>query len=499
MIKLLLSSEIVTEAVIDQTSISRRLIDKCRQDSSCQLWMLSNTIQDLIDQDIPPNNIKGIITDISQIPVNAYLNRQALESSFGYRIGLLNAAAEMFKIDTVVTQDTIEASERVKFLTSEQALDLDDSIIHRVDLMNLNHGLHPIFDQVDEWFMEIIQNTAFAGGRHVEKFEREFAEFCQVKHTIGVSNGTDALVLALSAMGVGPGDEVITVPNTFIATTEAISQTGAKSVFVDVLPDSYCMDPSQIEEKITDKTKAIVPVHLYGQIADMDSISAIADRHGLNILEDACQAHGAVLNEKRAGTFGQAAAFSMYPGKNLGAFGEAGCVVTNDDQLAETIRCLKDHGQSSKYYHRLEGFNSRMDNLQAAALRAKLPFLESWNDMRRKLATLYFEKLKSVSQVKLPAVVVHSAHVFHQFVILVPDPNALADFLREKNVFTAFHYPVPLHLQDAYRERGEKEGSYPVCEDCAKHLLSLPMYPEMSEGQLNKVCDEIKSFFNQAS
>jgi dTDP-4-amino-4,6-dideoxygalactose transaminase len=499
MIKLLFSSDIVAEAALDQSSAAYMLIEKCGQNEAFQAWSLSSVVQELMDRGIPSASISQVIENIAQIPINAYLNKLALNSSLGYRMGLYQAAAETFKIDLVVCNDVITKSGGITFLGSEDALALDDDRgADKVDFMNLNLGLHPFFNQVDEWYMEIIQNTAFAGGNHVQLFEQEFAEFCGSKEAIGVSNGTDALILALLAMGIGTGDEVITVPNTFIATTEAISRTGANPIFVDVLPDTYCMDPELIEVKITDRTKAIVPVHLYGQIADMVSITAIAEKHGLKVLEDACQAHGAISKNQKAGTFGDIAAFSMYPGKNLGAFGEAGCVVTSDANLAETIRCLKDHGQSTKYYHRLEGFNNRMDNLQAAAVRAKLPLLDAGNEKRRQRASMYLEKLKTISQIKLPEVADFSAHVFHLFVVLVPDPAALSEYLRDKGVFTAFHYPVPLHLQDAYKDRGESEGSYPVTEYCAKHLLSLPMFPELSEGQVDKVCNEIKNFYNQA-
>ncbi|MBU3913999.1 DegT/DnrJ/EryC1/StrS family aminotransferase [bacterium] len=344
--------------------------------------------------------------------------------------------------------------------------------------------------------MEIIQNTAFAGGNHVAAFEKEFAEYCGAKHAIGVSNGTDALLFALLAMGIGPGDEVITVPNTFIATTEAISHAGAKPVFVDVLPASYNMNPGLIEEKISDKTKAILPVHLYGQVSDMDSILAIAEKHNLKVLEDSCQAHGAVYRGKKAGTLGDASAFSMYPGKNLGAFGEAGCVITNSSEMADTIRCLREHGQSKKYYHRMEGFNGRMDNLQAAALRGKLPFLDMWNGKRRQVARLYASYLEDISQVILPAIVDYEAHSFHLFVILVSEPENLADYLKEKGIYTGFHYPTPLHLQDSYKYRGEQRGSYPVSEKCSEMLLSLPMFPELTAGQVQKVCREIKNFYS---
>ncbi|MCP4753178.1 MAG: DegT/DnrJ/EryC1/StrS family aminotransferase [Proteobacteria bacterium] len=346
--------------------------------------------------------------------------------------------------------------------------------------------------------MEIIQSTAFAGGNHVAAFEREFAEFCRIDHAVGVSNGTDALRFALLAMGVTSGDEVLTVPNTFIATTEAVSQAGAKPVFVDVLPDSYNMNPELLESAITDRTKVILPVHLYGQVADMEAILSIADKYGLKVLEDACQAHGAIFQGRRAGSLGHAAAFSMYPGKNLGAFGEAGCLVTNDPEIAETVVCLREHGQSKKYYHRMEGYNGRMDNLQAAALRAKLPFLDEGNEKRRRVAGFYRRHLGEVEQVTLPVVADLQAHVFHQFVILVPDHIELAEHLKAKGISTGYHYPVPLHRQEVYQYRNEVKGSFPVSEWCAERLLSLPMFPELTESQVVRVCNGIKDFYKAA-
>jgi len=371
----------------------------------------------------------------------------------------------------------------------------DDPYAENINFMDLKLPLHQIFNQVDGWFMEIIQNTAFAGGNHVNAFETEFAGYCGAKHAIGVANGTEALLFALLAMGVGPGDEVITVPNTFIATVEAISQAGAKTVFVDIDPETYIMNPDLIEARITRHTKVILPVHLYGQVADMDKILAIAKKHNLKVLEDSCQAHGAIYKGKRAGSIGDAAAFSMYPGKNLGAFGEAGCIVTNDSAIDKKVRLLRDHGQSVKYLHDVEGYNGRLDNLQAASLRAKLPFLDEWTEKRRTIVHWYQKHLNGVSQVKLPKVNDSAAHVYHVYCALVTEPMKLHEHLKTKGIFTAFHYPVPLHLQKAYVDRNEPKGTFPVTERCAEQLLTLPQFPEMTEGQVKRVCDEIKKYY----
>ncbi len=498
MIKLLLSQDLLVEALLNAEAASAELVRKCAVEEGIQAWILAHSVQACVGLGVAAEKIGALLEGLSQIPNNARLNELALSSSAGFEAGLQIAAARIFKIPYVVTSKDQADTEDVSFIDIAQALEMDPSSdTDRVDFLNLNLALHPIFNQMDGWFMEIIQNTAFAGGNHVAEFEREFAEFCGSPVAIGVSNGTDALLFALLALGIKPGDEIITVPNTFIATTEAISQAGAVAVFVDVLPETYLMDPALIEEKITENTRAILPVHLYGQVSDMDAIMEIAGRHDLLVLEDACQAHGADYNGKRAGTIGHAGCFSMYPGKNLGAFGEAGCVVTDNPDIASTVTCLREHGQNRKYYHHMEGFNGRMDNLQAAALRAKLPFLDGWNENRRQVARLYQKELKGISDVMLPTVLDESAHVFHLFVILVPDPQGLSEHLKQQRIYTGFHYPVPLHLQQAYEKRGELEGSYPVSESCAARLISLPMFPELTEAQVIRVCDEIKRYFAQ--
>ena len=496
MIKLLLSHDLLIEALQSPETAAAQLIQKCADAPGIQAWIFAYAVQLSAGLGYSSEKIKQQIEGLSQIPANACLNEQALASQMDFETALQIAAAKMFKIPRVVVNNPQADKEGIAFINCREALEIDSAMdSQQVDFMNLNLALHPIFNRLDGWFMEIIQNTAFAGGSHVAEFEKEFADFCQISHAVGVSNGTDALLFALLAMGIKKGDEIITVPNTFIATTEAISQAGATPVFVDVYPGSYNINSDLIEEKITDKTKAILPVHLYGQVADMDAIMAIAKKHDLLVLEDACQAHGAYYKGKRAGTIGHAGAFSMYPGKNLGAFGEAGCVITSDPELAATVKCLREHGQSKKYYHQMEGFNGRMDNLQAAALRAKLPFLDEWNENRRQIARLYQKELSQVPEVKLPLIDDYARHVFHLFVILVQDPHELSAYLKQQEIYTGFHYPVPLHLQEAYKGREELQGHYPVSEQCASQLISLPIFPELTEKQVIHVCDEIKQYY----
>ena len=358
-----------------------------------------------------------------------------------------------------------------------------------VDLKAQNHSLK---SKILPLWEEILDSASFVGGRHVGAFEEEFAKACSVEHCLIVNSGTDALRFIFIALELKPGDEVITVPNTFIATTEAISQAGGKIIFVDIDRDTYNMDPSKIESAITTRTKGIVPVHLYGQPADMDPILAIANKYGLWVVEDSCQAHLAEYKGRKAGSMGTSAAFSFYPGKNLGACGEGGAVTTNNSDIATKIRILRDHGQAKKYYHETEGYNGRCDALQAAALRVKLNYLPAWNEARRKIAKHYFEELRDVPDIVLPKVVNGCLPVYHLFVIQVEKRDDIAEALRQKGINTGLHYPIPLHLQKAYAHMKIPRGSFPVAEECAKKLLSLPMSPELTEEQIDFVCQQLK-------
>ncbi len=347
-------------------------------------------------------------------------------------------------------------------------------------------------------WQDILRNAAFIGGPHVTGFEDELARACTVDHAVAVNSGTDALRFIFMALGVRPGDEVITVANTFIATTEAISQAGGKPVLVDIDPRTYTLDPGKIEAAITGKTRGIVPVHLYGQTADMDPILSIAQQHGLWVVEDAAQSQLAEYKGKKAGSMGIMAATSFYPGKNLGACGEAGAVLTQDPKLAALVRKIRDHGQAQKYYHDLEGYNGRCDALQAAALRVKLRHLPEWNEARRKAAARYLEGLKGVEGVALPAVGEGCLPVWHLFVVLVAERDRVASELKEKGISTGLHYPVPLHLQNAYRHLNVPEGRLPVTEYCAQRLLSLPMFPGLTEDQIAYVCEQLTAAVKQS-
>ena len=364
----------------------------------------------------------------------------------------------------------------------------------QIPFLDLKAQYNQIEHEVVPMLTEAMANAAFIGGPQVTGLDTEFAEFTESKFCIGVGSGTDALRFALMAAGIGDGDEAITVPNTFIATTEAISQVNATPVFVDINPDTYNIDISKIEERITDKTKAIVPVHLYGQPADMDSILQIAQKNNLAVIEDACQAHGALYKGKKAGSLGNAGCFSFYPGKNLGAFGEAGAVVTQDEEIAAKIRMIRDHGQARKYFHDVEGYNGRLDAIQAGVIRIKLKRLNDWNQARRENAKYYNELLSMIDGVTIPYEPDFSQAVYHLYVILVDDRDGLQKFLADKGVATGLHYPLALHLQKAYAHLGHKEGDFPVTENVAKKLLSLPMFPELTRDQIEYVSKSIGEF-----
>ncbi len=355
----------------------------------------------------------------------------------------------------------------------------------------------PIKDETNNAIQNVISNNAFILGKAVTDFENDFAKAHGVKHCVGVSSGTDANHLALWALDIKVGDEIIIPANTFIATAWGATLCGATPVFVDCESDSYNIDPKKIEEKISPKTKAIVAVHLYGQPADMDELRKVADRHNIILIEDAAQSHIAEYKGKRIGGLSRAASFSFYPGKNLGAFGEGGAVTTNDDELAQKIRMLRDHGSMKKYYHEYYGHNYRMEGIQGAVLGVKLKYLEDWTMKRKQAANKYSELLKDVSQIKLPGEMPYASHVYHLFVIRTKERDKLQKFLNDNGISTGLHYPIPLHLQKCFEHLGYKKGDFPQTEILADECLSLPMFPDLSDEQISYVCDKIREFFKQ--
>ncbi len=361
---------------------------------------------------------------------------------------------------------------------------------NKVAFVDLYAQHQEVEQELLEVFQRVLKKSSFILGPEVVAFEQAFAQYVGAKECLAVNNGTTALQLVLEALEIGPGDEVITVANTFIATAEAISAVGARPVFVDADPVSYTMDPQLVEAAITPKTKALLPVHLYGQSADLDALMAIAKRHNLYLVEDACQAHGATYKGKRVGAFGIAGCFSFYPGKNLGALGEGGGIVTNDPVFAQKMRMLRDHGSTKKYEHSMPGYNFRLEGLQGGFLNVKLKKLDKWNGRRREIAKRYQELLADVP-ITLPSEMGWGEHVYHLYVIQADDREALKQSLTDAGIETGLHYPVPLHLQVAYKELGYEKGAFPVSEHLSSHILSLPMHPYLTDAEVERVANVV--------
>jgi dTDP-4-amino-4,6-dideoxygalactose transaminase len=357
-----------------------------------------------------------------------------------------------------------------------------------VDLRSLHNKIK---EELREVFDRVLNESSFVLGPEVQKFEQEFAAYVGTKHCVALNNGTSALQLALASFDIGPGDEVITVPHTFIATAEAITAVGALPVFVDIDAVSFTMDSALLEAAITPRTRAIIPVDLYGQIADMEPILQIALRHGIPVIEDACQAHGAEYKGRKAGAFGAAGCFSFYPGKNLGACGEGGAVTTDDAELAGRVRLWRDHGSSKRYEHIFPGLNMRMEGIQGGILSVKLKYLDVWNNQRRTAAAQYDAALKS-SDIETPSEMDYGRHVYHLYVVQSDNREALRESLSRAGIESGLHYPTPLHLQQAYRFLGYKRGKFPVTEKIASRLLSLPMYPGIEPEAIEKVAAEVR-------
>ncbi|MEQ9467095.1 MAG: DegT/DnrJ/EryC1/StrS family aminotransferase [Ekhidna sp.] len=357
-----------------------------------------------------------------------------------------------------------------------------------IPFVDLKAQYESIKHEIDAAIASVIDETAFIGGEVIKDFEKDFARYVGVKYCIGVANGTDAIEIALKALGIGEGDEVIVPALTWISTAGAVNNVGAEPVFVDVLEEERTIDPELIEGKITSKTKAIIPVHLYGLPARMDQILAIARKHNLKVIEDCAQAHGAKISERQVGTFGDIATFSFYPGKNLGAYGDAGGIVTDDDNLAEICRMLSNHGQLKKHDHRIIGRNSRLDTIQAAILKAKLPHLEKWTEGRIQVAKWYAEKLAGIVKPSIPE---NMRHVFHLYVVQSEKREELISRLKEVNIGCAIHYPTPLPHLKSYSYQRRKIGDFPVAEKLCSQILSLPMFAEMSEDEVDWVCEVI--------
>ncbi|MFH1594009.1 MAG: DegT/DnrJ/EryC1/StrS family aminotransferase [Candidatus Omnitrophota bacterium] len=365
----------------------------------------------------------------------------------------------------------------------------------RIPLIDLKQQYRSIKEEIDSAIKGVIDAQEFIMGREVKLFEEEMAKFCDANFAIGVSSGTDALILSLKAIDIKQGEEVITTPFTFMATAGAITNSGGTPVFCDIDPETYNIDPEEIKRRMSDRTRAIIPVHLYGQCADMDKILEVGRANKLTVIEDCAQAIGATYKGRKAGSMGQAGAISFFPSKNLGAFGDGGMVVTNNKDLASKLKLMREHGSSKKYVHSIVGTNSRLDNLQAAILRVKLKVLDSWAESRRKNALLYNECFKN-SGVTTPYVPGHNVHVYHQYIIRVKDSkrDSLAQHLENLGVASRVYYPIPLHLQECYKSLNGKEGDFPHAEEAARTTLAVPVYPGLKEDEISRIADSIKSF-----
>lgn len=363
-----------------------------------------------------------------------------------------------------------------------------------IPLVDLKAQYAPLKAEILAAIEDVLDGMKLFLGDNVSALESEFAQLCGARHSIGVGTGTDAIYLALRALGIGAGDEVITQPNSFMATASAITMTGATPVFADVEPDTFTIDPAAIERAITSRTRAIVPVHLYGHPADMQAISKIAAAHGLPVIEDACQSHGAECNGQRTGSLGDMAAFSFYFSKNLGAYGEGGIVVTNSDAHSARVQLLRNHGSSVRYEHQVLGMNSRLDEIQAAVLRIKLRHLEGWNNRRRTLAAEYNARLNTFSEVTVPVERPWAKHVYHLYVIRTPHRDEMLKYLNEHGIGAAVHYPIPIHLQAATRHLGYSEGDFPVVEQGTREIISLPIYAELENSDIDYICETVGDF-----
>lgn len=368
----------------------------------------------------------------------------------------------------------------------------------QIPLVDLKTQYLTLEKQIDQAIKNILRSSSFIKGEALEKFEHEFAKFIGTKHAVGVASGTDALHLSLLALGIGPGDEVVLPVYTFIATAYAVLYVGAKPVFIDIDPLTYNIDVSKIEEKITKKTKAIIPVHLYGQPAEMDKILSIAKKHRLFVLEDAAQAHGAFYKKRSVGTFGKLAAFSFYPGKNLGAYGDGGAITTNSIKLATSLKELREYGSKSKYIFNLLGYNSRLDSLQAAILAVKLQYLNEWNKKRQGAADYYTKKIyQEIPFIKTPTIAKGVTSVFHLYVIQTPKRDKLLKYLLSLGIQVGIHYPIPLHLQKSLKSLGYKKRDFPIAEKLSSRILSLPIFPELTFKQQEYIVESIKNFYSK--
>jgi dTDP-4-amino-4,6-dideoxygalactose transaminase/DNA-binding CsgD family transcriptional regulator len=450
--------------------------------------------QDRADLSARESEILGLMAQglfNHEIASRLFLARETVKTHIHHVLGKLHARSRTHAVAIALQQGLLEENQSSNHRPPGVPAASD---VPFIDLGPTHAGL---MGAIAGDVVELIESGKFTDGPQVGKFEEAFAEYCGCAYSIGVASGLDALRLVLLAAEIEPGDQVILPANTFAATIEAVVQAGGKAVLADVSEDDYNLDPAAVEEALTPQTRFLLPVHLYGQMADLAALERLAERHGLAIVEDACQAHGARRDGRRAGAVGLAGAFSFYPSKNLGAFGDAGAVVTNDQELASQVRALREHGQRRKYEHDACGYTARLDTIQAVALMRKLPLLEDWNQQRRAAARFYQQHLTDVGDLVLPPVASRSEPVWHLYVVRTGDPERLAHFLSQRAIITGRHYPQPLHLALAYRRLGYRPGAFAVSERLASEVLSLPIFPGIREEQLAAVVGAIVDYFQR--
>jgi dTDP-4-amino-4,6-dideoxygalactose transaminase len=507
--RILLHIDYLNSAINNPENDSVLLLCK---EKSVEAWVLPSAIPSLYENlkqnendSVSRKSIQTLLKLVSIFPMSGKDVEHALApGEMNFSETLTVSAAESLNIEAIVTLDPQKfSSNKAKVLTPNELteqLKNKKTEITKVPMLDIPASYHECIDTIEHEMMKVLRSSHFVLGSHVEEFETKAAEHCGVDFAIGVSSGTDALLVSLMAMEIGPGDEVITTPYTFFATMGSILRTGAKPVFVDIDPDTFNIDPDKIEKAVTINTKAILPVHLYGQCADMEIIQEIADRLDLFIIEDAAQAIGAEYKNQKAGSLGHAGCFSFYPTKNLGGFGDGGMVTVSSDSLRDKIVSLRNHGSQARYMHTAIGGNFRLDALQAAALSVRIDHLRTWNERRRSNAENYnklFEKNNLSNHINIPAEKT-GRHVYHQYVIRVlgGKRNDLKDFLSENNIGCAIYYPVPLHLQDCIEEMGYKKGDFPIAEQAAEETLALPISHEVTEEQINYIVSTIKKFYS---
>jgi dTDP-4-amino-4,6-dideoxygalactose transaminase len=503
--KVLLCTDVLRESILpssatpDDAFSGNQFLDKMTEGTNHSLWLSALSV----GQDISSKLLNGHKKKFTIIPLRQSTLIQAEKNeSVDFETRILIASAEELQLNAIVCKDPSRFnSKNIPVLTPGEFFEKQETgdwdKVESVPFLDLKAQHHLVYNDIDNRFTDIIANTGFILGHHVEEFEEKFAKSHHADFCLGVSSGTDALHIALKALNIGPGDGVVVPVNTFIATAEAVSLTGATPVFADC-DQYYNIDVNHLEallKKSDTPIRAVIPVHLYGQPADMAAIQSLANEYDFVIVEDACQAHLAEYHGKKTGTFGQFSAFSFYPGKNLGAYGEAGAILTNDETLFTHAKMIRQHGEIERYHHSLIGHNYRMSAIQGAVLNSKLPYLAEWTEKRRKIAAIYNTLLDGTGDIIIPKEIENAYCVYHLYVIQTEKRDALRTYLQEKGISTGLHYPVPLHLQKAYKELGYQKGDFPEAEKAALKILSLPMFPELTRAQVQYVCDNIRTFF----